>query len=201
MTFQIAPSLTRWALIPVAERCYHARMRTLVVTTMATFLLTACSSTPRVEEPPSPLAAVEQFYAAPVIYDFDVPEDWEIPAEEWDEKMDDFTEAWLYRMEVTQRAPITRFESEPVPPGGAVIELIITEVDLGFFAGPIRKPAICWGEVIITDPAGNILMAWDVEFRTPGDAGYQWYTYGGRLESAHDAFAVDVISWIQRERN
>ena len=173
----------------------------LALFSVVVLLTSACSSTSKVDGPPSPLAAVEQFYAAPVIYDFEVPEDWEIPDDEWAEKTDDFTEAWLYRMEVTQRVPITRFESEPVPHGGAVIELIITEVDLGFFAGPIRKPAICWGEVIITDPAGKILMAWDVDFRTPGDAGYQWYTYGGRLESAHDAFAVDVISWIQRERN
>ena len=175
-------------------------MRTLAVTTLAALLISACSSTSKLEDVPSPLAAVQQFYAAPVIYDFDVPEDWEIPAEEWAEKTADFTDAWLYRMEVTQRVPIKRFESEPVPPGGAVIELIITEVDLGFHAGLFRKAAICWGEVIITDPAGRILQAWDVEFRTPDDAGYQWWTYGGRLESAHDAFAVDVISWIQRER-
>lgn len=176
-------------------------MRRILLLIGPVLFLAACSSTPKVEDPPSLLAAVEQFYAAPVIYDFEVPEDWEIPDDEWAEKTSDFNEAWLYRMEVTRRVPIKRFESEPVPAGGAVIELIITEVDLGFHAGLIRKPAICWGEVIISDPAGNVLMAWDVEFRTPDDAGYQWWTYGGRLESAHDAFAVDVISWIQRERN
>ena len=176
-------------------------MRTLLVATLIALTVGACSTTQKVEDPPSPLAAVEQFYAAPVIYDFEVPEDWEIPDEEWAERTGDFTEAWLYRMEVTKRVPIARFESEPVPAGGAVIELIITEVDLGFHAGLIRKPAICWGEVIITDPAGAILESWEVEFRTPGDAGYQWWTYGGRLESAHDAFATEVISWIQRERN
>lgn len=147
------------------------------------------------------MAAVEQFYAARVIYDFEVPEDWEFSDEEWAGKTADFTEAWLYRLEVTRRAPIVRLESEPVPAGGAVIELIITKVDLGFHAGLIAKPAICWGEVIITDPAGEILQAWEVEFRTPPGAGHQWWTYGGRLESAHDDFAVEVISWIQRERN
>ncbi|MBZ0138096.1 MAG: hypothetical protein K8I27_17200 [Planctomycetes bacterium] len=175
-------------------------MRTLIIVSLAALVLSACSSTPKIEDPPSPLAAVEQFYAAPVIYDFEVPEDWEIPGDEWAEKTADFTEAWVKRLEVTRRAPIERLQGD-LPPGGAAIRLIVREVDLGFHAGLIRKPAICWGEVIITDAAGGILKAWDVEFRTPGDAGHQWWTYGGRLESAHDAFAVEVISWIQRERN
>jgi hypothetical protein len=87
-----------------------------------------------------------------------------------------------------------------VPAGGASIQLFVTEVDLGFYGGIVRKAAICKGELVIIDSIGVELARWDVEFRTPGDAGWQWYTYGGRLESAHDAYAVDVISLIQRER-
>lgn len=165
-------------------------------------LLAGCANTrkPKPEEPPSPLTSVERFYAAPVVYDFDVPDDWELPAGEFEDKTIDFTEAWLGRLEVTRRVPISRLKGD-VPAGGAVIRLVVHEVDLGFFAGIIAKPAICNGELFIDDAQGNNLMHWDVEFKTPGDAGRQWYTYGGRLESAHDAFAVDVISWIQHERD
>lgn len=162
-------------------------------------LLAACSSTPRGPEPESPFKRIDRFYAAPVIYDFDVPEDWEIPPGEWDEKMDDFTEAFLHRLEVSKRVPISRLDGR-VPSGGAKVELIITDIELGFFGGIVRKAARCWGELVFSDAVGNEFARYDVEFRTPGDAGYQWYTYGGRLESAHDAYAVDVLSIIQRER-
>ncbi|MCA8914797.1 MAG: hypothetical protein KDB90_05250 [Planctomycetes bacterium] len=165
-------------------------------------LLAGCANThkPKPEEPPSPLASVERFYAAPVVFDFDVPEDWDLPPGEFEGKHKDFSEAWLKRLEVTRRAPISRLEGD-VPPGGAVIRLVVHEIDLGFYGGIVRKPAICKGELFIDDAQGNNLMHWDVTFKTPGDAGWQWYTYGGRLETAHDAFAVDAISWIQRERS
>ncbi|MCZ7604632.1 MAG: hypothetical protein M5U25_00880 [Planctomycetota bacterium] len=174
-------------------------MRTLTPLAVFALLLAACASTPKPAEPPSPLASIDRFYAAPVVYDFDEPADWELPPGEWDEKTGDFSEAFVHRLEVTRRAPISRLEGDLLP-GGAAIQLIVREVDLGFFAGIVRKPAICKGELLILDAAGEVLISWDVEFRTPGDAGYQWYTYGGRLESAHDAFAVDAISLIQRER-
>jgi hypothetical protein len=176
-------------------------MRTLASIALAALLIPACSSAPRVEEPPSPLAAVEHFYAAPVLFEFTPPERWELPEGEWEEKTGHFSDAFVSRLAVTRRAPISRLDSQTIPPGSALIELIVTEVDRGFFAVVTRRPAILHGEVIITDHEGRVLRAWEVEFRTPDNARYQWYTYGGRIESAHDAFAVDVISWIQRERN
>lgn len=162
-------------------------------------LLAACSSTRRGPEPESPFKRIERFYAAPVIYDFEVPADWEIPPREWDEKMDDFSEAFIHRLEVSKRVPISRLKGD-VPAGGASVQLFVTEVELGFYGGIVRKAAICWGELVFIDSIGVEIGRYDVEFRTPGDAGFQWYTYGGRLESAHDAYAVDVISIIQRER-
>ncbi|MCA8910481.1 MAG: hypothetical protein KDB82_02160 [Planctomycetes bacterium] len=97
--------------------------------------------------------------------------------------------------------PISRLEGDTVPPGCAVVELVVTEVDLGFFAGIVEKPAICRGSLNVYDSNDQLIESWEVEFKTPGDAGWQWYTYGGRLESAHDAFAVDAISLIQHERD
>jgi hypothetical protein len=166
---------------------------------MSLVALVGCAGTGRTSEPESPLRRVERFYAAPVIYDFIEPADWELPPGEWDEKTADFSEAFVHRLEVTKRAPISRLEGD-VPAGGASIQLFVTEVDLGFYGGIVRKAAICKGELVIIDSIGVELARYDVEFRTPGDAGWQWYTYGGRLESAHDAYAVDVISLIQRER-
>jgi hypothetical protein len=180
------------------DPCYDDGMRYAAL--LPLILLAACSSTPKAPKEQSPFQRVERFYAAPVIYDFEVPADWELPPGEWDEKTADFTDAFLYRLEVSKRVPISRLDGD-VPPGGAKIQLIVTEVDLGFYAGIVRKPAICWGELIFTDSAGVEFARYDVEFRTPGDAGYQWYTYGGRLASAHDEYAVDVISLIQRERS
>jgi hypothetical protein len=173
--------------------------RRLMFAVCACLLLAGCTTTPRTPEPDSPFKRIERFYAAPVIYDFDLPADWEISAREWDEKMADFSEAFVHRLEVTKRAPISRLEGD-VPPGGASIRLFVTEVDLGFYGGIVRKAAICKGELVFIDSIGVELDRYDVEFRTPGDAGWQWYTYGGRLESAHDDFAVEVISIIQRER-
>lgn len=181
----------------VGRSCYAFRMRTLIVVSL--MLLAGCSSTPKTPEPESPLKRIERFYAAPVIYDFAEPDDWELPPGEWDGKTPGFSETFVDRLTVTKRAPISRLEGE-VPAGGALIQLIVREVDLGFNAGIVRKPAICKGEVVITDSTGNVIDQYDCEFKTPGDAGWQWYTYGGRLESAHDAFAVDVISDIQRAR-
>jgi hypothetical protein len=162
-------------------------------------LLAGCTTAPRKPEPESPLKRVERFFAAPVIYDFEEPADWELPAGEWDEKTADFSKAFVHRLEVTRRAPISRLEGD-VPPGGASIQLFVTEVDLGFYAGVVRKAAICKGELVFIDSIGVELARYDVEFRTPDDAGWQWYTYGGRLEAAHDAYAVEVIGLIQRER-
>ena len=166
-------------------------------------LLAGCATSgkPKPEELPSPLASVERFYAAPVVFDFDVPADWELPPGEFEGKESGFSDTFLHRLEVTRRAPISRLEGASVPDGCAVIRLVVHEIDLGFYGGIVRKPAICKGELLIDDPQGSNLMHWDVTFKTPGDAGWQWYTYGGRIETAHDAFAKDVISWIQHERD
>jgi len=153
-------------------------MRTLTPLAVPALLLAACASTPKPVEPPSPLASVERFYAAPVVYDFEEPADWELPAGEWDEKTSDFSEAWVSRLEVTRRAPISRLQGD-LPAGGAAIQLIVREVDLGFFAGIVRKPAICKGELLISTRAEGVIRSWEVDFRTPDDAGWQWYTWQG----------------------
>ena len=186
----------RWPL----PACYACCMRNLTSLLLTACILSACASTPRKPEPESPLKRIERFYAAPVVYDFEEPGDWELPEGEWDEKSAGFSDTFVERLEVTRRVPISRLEGDTVPPGCAIIELVVTEVDLGFFAGIVEKPAICKGELLVYDSNNQLIESWDVEFKTPSDAGWQWYTYGGRLESAHDAFAVDAISLIQRER-
>jgi len=167
---------------------------------MFALLLAGCATGPRPQpEPESPLKRVERFYVMPVIFDFEEPADWELPPGQWSEKQPGFSETFVKRLEVTRRVPISRLDGD-VPEGGASIQLFVTEVDLGFFAGITAKPAILKGTVVIIDAIGVELWSADFTFRTPRDAGWQWYTYGGRIESAFDAFAVDLISAIQRER-
>jgi hypothetical protein len=179
--------------------CYDVRMRIAALIVCMT-LLAACSSTPKTPPPESPLKQIERFYAAPVVYEFQPPADWELPEGEWIEKTGHFSEAFVDRLAVTRRAPISRLDDTPVPDNHAIIQLVIQRVDRGYFAYVSRRAAICYGELLITRPDGTIIESYDVEFRTPSDAGYQWFTYGGRLESAHDDFAVEVISIIQRAR-
>jgi hypothetical protein len=167
---------------------------------VALLVLAGCATAPRAPKQESPLKGVERFYAMPVVFDFEEPADWELPSGQWNEKLPGFSEIFIKRLEVTKRAPISRLEGD-VPEGGASIQLFVTEVDLGFFAGITAKPATLKGTLVIIDAIGVELHRSEVSFRTPRDAGHQWYTYGGRIESALDAYAVDVISLIQRERS
>lgn len=178
---------------------------TLSVAIAAVFVA-GCSGYPKnirpLEQDREALKNVSTFYAAPVVYDFEVPADWEITDMEWRGKTGDFSEAFVGALKVTRRAPIEELQGNTAPPDGAIIELFIDEVDLGYHAIVTSRPAVCWGVLLITDSVtGDVLLRAECDFATPGDAGHQWYTYGGRLSSAHQDFAVDVISFIQRTRN
>lgn len=170
---------------------------------MLAVLLTACSGSLRVTSAEvDDAAAIERassFHIKPVTYEFQRPADWEIPDNDWPTKTREWSDHFGKRATDSER-PVYALGPGAEPKEGAVVEFVVTEMKLGYYAFFAAGPARIWGRLTITDAkTGKVIFKGAVD--SPGSTeGSDRYSYEGRVKTAHTPVADDVRWLIRRKQ-
>lgn len=175
----------------------------LVLVALSAVILTGCGGGLRVIKPEvddaAGLRAVSAYHVKPVSYDFEVPADWEIPANEWPNKTRDWNSAYGSWVAQAGGKPVYILGTGADSKDGAIIETSVTSMRLGTYAFFVKSPGRINGRVTITDAkSGKVLFKGS--FDAMGDhEGSDILSYEGRVKTAHRPVAADLRWLIERQ--
>ena len=173
----------------------------MVLCLLAAGLLGGCGGglryiTPEVDD----AAAIESqsaFHIKPVVNNTNLKPEWEIEMSEWPAKCDEWTSQFAEDCGNAGKAVYVLGPGAEAK-AGAIVELTVTDMNLGTYAYFYKAPGWIKGSITITDAkTGNVIFRGSVD--APGTTdGHDRYSYEGRIGVAHRNVGRDVAWLIDR---
>ncbi|MBX3475631.1 MAG: hypothetical protein KF754_14765 [Planctomycetes bacterium] len=175
----------------------------LVLVALSAVILTGCGGGLRVIKPEvddaAGLRAATAYHVMPVSYDFDVPKEWDVSADDWAGKTKDWSREYANGIAAARGKPVYMLSKDAKPGKGAVIETSVTQMKVGTYAFFVKTPGRIWGKVTITDSeSGKVLFRGNFDSTGSTDTG-EVMTFGGRVKTAHDPVTWDLRWLIDRK--
>lgn len=175
-----------------------ARKGAVIACVLSALLLLGCGGgltviTPEVDDAAA-IASTSAFYIEPVKYDKQPEAEWELSDSEWKVRTNDWSNQFANDCSSADKAVYT---GATPPAGGARVEFLVTDMNLGTYAFFYKAPGWIRGILTIKDSGGKAIFRGAVDSHGTTE-GTDRYSLEGRIKVAHSRVARDVRWLINR---